>query len=335
MNPQPARMQRHRARPYKCIIKQACFITIILTAFFVASSNTSAGSVCEIEETQTFTPQNKRVYFASGSTAKARFISFRSPLHVNTDGAPTSYHPFDLTGNARAINNIANAISIVDETNGRRLAYKDTIRTFEQFRDADWTAPRGYSIHWQSVLAASKEGSRTIPCIFKTGAYAGYFGSLTSLKNGVRGARAGECEAGNQIDERFVPALVIPGGDNPLRRFGAKLGDLVVAYNPGNGSEEVAVIGDSGPYENLGEGSVALNMKLLEVVKQPSNFDDAKALDTGRQEIQVAIFPGSSSYALERPYSVDNINSRAISWLSQNGYGSVNDFVVLMSSCGK
>jgi hypothetical protein len=116
---------------------------------------------------------------------------------------------------------------------------------------------------WQNVLAARTEGSRKVPCVFTSGEYKGYFGSLTALKNNLSGAAAGECGAANQLDERSVPALVIAGGSNPLKNFGVGTGDLLIAVNPSNGAVQVAVVGDSGPADNLGEGSVALNMSLL------------------------------------------------------------------------
>ena len=41
---------------------------------------------------------------------------------------------------------------------------------------------------------------------------------------------------------------------NPLLEFGAGVGDLLLAYNPRNGSTSVAVSGDIGPPGKLGEG---------------------------------------------------------------------------------
>ena len=160
-------------------------------------------------------------------------------------------------------------------------------------------------------------------------------GSLTSLKNGLSAEQAGECDAGNQLDERVIPALVIAGGNNPLKDFGAKLGDLVFAFNPSNGVGKAAVIGDVGPPDNLGEGSVALNMALLKVEKTPSNYNEAKTLDTGEQDIVVAIMPGTRSYKLERPYSDRNISSRVDSWIAEHGYRSIADLTDVMKVCVK
>ena len=60
------------------------------------------------------------------------------------------------------------------------------------------------------------------------GAFKGYFGSLTALKNGLTGDK-GECEINDQVNPIRVPALVLVGGENIVKNFGAKVGDLLVA----------------------------------------------------------------------------------------------------------
>jgi hypothetical protein len=186
---------------------------------------------------------------------------------------------------------------------------------------------------WQNVLAVRTERSRKIPCVFTAGEYEGYFGSLTSLKNNLSGTAAGECTVANQVDERYVPALVIAGGNNPLKHFGVSTGDLLVAINPSNGAVQAAVVGDSGPPDNLGEGSVALNMSLLKRTGQPANYSDAKALDTGSQEMIVAIIPKSAGYKLERPYSAYNITARVTDWLGSHGYETLQSFSTTAQAC--
>jgi hypothetical protein len=218
-----------------------------------------AQTACSIQQQEVFAPQRKTVARASrcGAPADAQFVLVQSKLRVNTDGAPNSYHPDDPKGQTKAINNIANGISV--RRNGKAVSYAETIRVFEDFRDHNWTVPAGYQMTWENVLAARKEESRKVPCVFTSGEYQGYFGSLTALKNNLSGAGAGECSAANQLDERYVPALVIAGGSNPLKHFGVSTGDLLIAINPSNGAVQAAVVGDSGPPDNLGEGSVALS----------------------------------------------------------------------------
>ena len=92
--------------------------------------------------------------------------------------------------------------------------------------------------------------------------FKGYFGSLTALKNGLTGNK-GECDLNDQVNPMAVPALVLVGGNSVVRQFGARVGDLLVAYNPATQRFSSAIVGDTGPADNLGEGSVLLNMKLL------------------------------------------------------------------------
>ncbi len=161
----------------------------------------------------------------------------------------------------------------------------------------------------------------------------GYFGSLTALKNGLSSANAGECEVTNQLDERFIPALVIAGGHNPLKNFKVAIGDLLVVMNPATGVIIAAVVGDSGPPENLGEGSVALNMALLQRTRKPTNYNEVKKLDTGSQQMFVAIVPGSTLYKRELPYTPENIDRRFADWLTEHQYRSLSDFAGLMKEC--
>lgn len=307
---------------------------LVLALVLTASNGAQAQDACQIQKRSVFQPQRKTVVLAMrpGGGSSAQFVLFQSKLRVNTDGAPNSYHPDDLKGAQKAINNIANGVSIRDRA-GRTLGYAETLRVFGQFRDNDWRAPDGYRITWGNVIAARQVQKRTIPCIFQSGDYKGYFGSLTRLQNGLPANQVGECEVANQLDERFVPALVMADGQNPLRDFGVKVGDLVVALNPGNRVVKAAVVGDTGPEDNLGEGSVALNMALLQRQQQPKTYDEAKTLDTGSQEIVVAIVPGSKQYKLQRPYGAQNIEARVSAWLADQGYGSTEDFAKTMRAC--
>lgn len=292
-----------------------------------------AQTACIVDQQEVFAPQKTIVALASrsGASADSRLVIFRTKLRVNTDGAPNSYHPDDPQGHVKAINNIANGITVMQ--GGVPVPYAETIRIFKEFRDHNWTVPTGYEIKWDNVLAARKEKSRKIPCIFTSGEYKGYFGSLTSLKNKRSGASAGECAVADQLDERYVPALVIPKGLNPLKDFGVSIGDLLLAVNPYNGAIRAAVVGDEGPEDNLGEGSVALNMSLLMNAREPKTYSEAKTLDTGSQEMVIAIVPNSARYKLQLPYGADNIAARVEAWLSSHEWGTLQDFSRIIQDC--
>jgi len=278
-----------------------------------------------------FTPQNKTVLLVGKSDADHnKIVLFQTRLRINTDGAPNSYHPVDLKGNVKAINNICNAISVRLVSTGAKQPCAKAIEVFKNFRDHDWTVPNGFKITWNKVIATRIEGARKIPCVFRAGENKGYLGSLTSLQNDLPQSARNECEANNQLDQRFIPALVLVGGTSPVSEFGAGVGDLLVALNPRTGVVSAAIVGDTGPEDNLGEGSVALNMTLLGVSRQPANYDEAKMLDTGSQEILVAIIPRSRLFQTKKPYTKDNIQERIRNWQSAAGFDSPEKFVELM-----
>lgn len=310
---------------------------LCLAILMALSSAAPIYGQCRVIRQGVFTPQNKRVRLVArpGDAGGAhRVIFFRTSLRVNTDGAPNSYHPHDLTGSVRAINNICNGVSVT--RNGVRLGCARARRVFEQFRDNNFSEPAGHSIRWQNVIAATTDGSgRTIPCVFRSGDFAGYFGSLTSLKNGLTEEAAGECGRLNQLDQRIIPAFVLPGGRNVVRNFGAGVGDLLVAFNPLNNVVSMAVVGDVGPADKLGEGSVGLNMALLGRTEQPTTYREALGLDTGNREMLIAIIPNSRAFNPRRPFTNENIAARVEEWLNQVGFGSREAFVDFMKSCNR
>lgn len=287
---------------------------------------------CRVIESRTFVPQNKRVRLVSRPDGGGRAVFFRTSLRVNTDGAPNSYHPNDLRGAQLAINNICNGVAVT--RNGVRLGCQGIRQAFAQFRDGDWRVPPGHTISWQSVIAARTENGRTIPCVFREGEYKGYLGSLTSLKNELTGEAAGECGVNNQLDQRIIPAFVMPGGTaNPLRHFGARVGDLLLAFNPQNGVAVAAIVGDVGPRDKLGEGSVGMNMALLGRTGQPKTYAEALGLDTGGREMLIAIIPGSRGHSPRRPFTRENVASRLEDLLTQSGFAGRPGFVEFMKAC--
>jgi hypothetical protein len=155
------------------------------------------------------------------------------------------------------------------------------------------------------------------------------------LKNDLTGAEAGECGYKNQLDQRTIPAFVLPGGQNAVTAFGAVVGDLAVIYNPQNNNLSLAIIGDSGPADKLGEGSVGLNMALLGKSQQPATYAEALRLDTGNKEMLVAVIPNSKNFNLEKPFSKENIAERVRFWMRQSGFISPENFADFMKDCNR
>ena len=289
----------------------------------------AAAPNCTKIQDKPFANETVRLGRAAGLDGAANFAVFKAPLAVNTDGAPTSYHPDDYTGIVKAINHLDNAI-VIRATSGKKMRLSERRAVFDQWRKSpQWQVPTGYSITWKNVIAKDPQG---YPCIFKQ-ENAGYFGSLTALNNGLSGQEAGECMVRNQLDQRIIPAIVLRGKDNPLHGYGAKKGDLVLVTNPANGVVVSAVIGDAGNGDRIGEGSIALNMALLGLLAQPASYAEAVKFDTGTRAMIVAVLPASAGYKRERPHTAANIRQRVAQWSMERGYGGVDKLAAAASAC--
>ena len=288
-----------------------------------------------VSQTGHFAPQNKKVLLLKATASPKQIILFQTKLRVNTDGSPLSYHPQDPRGKDKALNNICNAIVVQKGADAANLCFtnfSEVIGVFERFRDAHYqTLPSGYRITWANVLATRKDAGKEVPCVFKTGGFQGYFGSLTALKNGVIGDR-GECEINDQVNPLTVPALVLVGGQNVVRNFGAKVGDLLVAYHPTTQRFSAAIIGDVGPKDNLGEGSVCLNMNLLGVTVPPKNKAETFKLSIENAQVLVAIIPASRAFQESKPYTADNIHQRVMAWQQEAGFATPEKFIAMLKS---
>lgn len=283
-----------------------------------------------------FEPQQKKVFLLQDTLTDKKIIVFKTKIQVNTDGTPISYHPYDLHGETKAINTIGNAIAVRKKGSSKNLCldkntYKEAVNVFAAYRDSNFeTIPEGYEITWKNVLAAERVGGIDKPCILKTGPYAGYFGSLTSLRNGLT-TNKGACDCNDQVNPLEVPGLVLAGGNNTVREFGARVGDLVIAYNPANDSLVYAIVNDQGPAHNLGEGSVLLNMALLGLTEFPKNRKDTYKL-VPKNEITIAIIPQSTNYERVRPYTAANVRKRVVDWLESTDIHTKEDFKRLAGS---
>ena len=169
----------------------AVFVMVSCASLFVEAQDYT------VSRTGTFAPQKKKVLLLQNSAGQKPIILFQTTLRVNTDGSPISYHPQDLRGRDKALNNICNAVVVKKTGSAANLCRTDfgaAIGVFEKFRDTKYqTVPDGFQITWANVLAATKSQGRDVPCVFTSGPFQGYFGSLTALKNGLT-ADEGECD---------------------------------------------------------------------------------------------------------------------------------------------
>lgn len=305
--------------------------TLLVCALLVSAQN------YHVSQTGIFVPQHKKVLLLKEPTGQKNIILFRTTLRVNTDGSPLSYHPQDPRGKDKALNNICNAITVkkgISETNLCFTSFGQAIGVFEKFRDSNYqTVPQGFRITWENVLSTVQENGKKVPCVFKTGVHQGYFGSLTALKNDLTGDK-GECEVDNQVNPLTVPALVLVGGTNVVKTFGARVGDLLVAFNPKTQLISSAIIGDTGPRDNLGEGSILLNMRLLGTTTPPINKAETFKLSIENTQVLVAIIPASRLFQVDgnKPYTAENIDSRVKNWQASAGFATPEKFLDLMKS---
>lgn len=224
-------------------------------------------------------------------------LLFIDRLNVNTDGTRRSYSVDDFWGERVALNNLCNAMS--DGCAGLDNAALKARRELTQRAAAEgWPVP---------LLAQTKIAAAIIP--FKAGkpcpAVNGFLVSATALH---KPQVADACDITNYADALVTPAIVLP--KNPAQgvlsgfaQRGAKVGDLVVALLRDQPEPVFAVVGDTGPAGELGEGSVALNGRLLGKTAEPVNYQElrGKGVFKGKAWVTpptvVIVFPGTRNTA--------------------------------------
>lgn len=210
---------------------------------FLSGLSTAAAADCKLPKEFTF-PHAEigtvQVFRDAGSKA----IAFASQMQVNTDGAPDSYHPDD-TG----ITHICNGVSV-----GPACAWKASC--LPEFRQAKAEHFRGPTKICFFAMATDSHG---LPIIQgNADPKPGYFVSTTALHQPGENIRTPQA----QLDSNTVSFAVIPGTWQTSGKPGPRLGDFGVAYRRSNGKSAFFVIGDTGPRNKLGEGSVALHQAL-------------------------------------------------------------------------
>jgi hypothetical protein len=142
---------------------------------------------------------------------------------------------------------------------------------------------------------------------------AGYFISATTLSSKEAGTND-QCTAFSFIDAEHVPFFVLPAG-----RLGqAGVGDVVVGYLRVDGHERLAfgIAADTGPFDQLGEGSVAFNQRLIgksDIVMNAKGVYgvdiDLKARAYGKEKsaAMAVLVLGGTRHLLKGDYSPGNV----------------------------
>ncbi|QYF92270.1 hypothetical protein KY495_16090 [Massilia sp. PAMC28688] len=287
-------------------------IFVSCTALLAAVCSSAIAVECAMSEAFKQPDSNARKQLTSvWQDSDASSLLFVESLNVNTDGTRRSYKVDDFWGEKEAFNNLCNAMS--DACRGLKTEAEQRGRRIITQTAAANGWPR-------DQLALTKISSSIIP--FRDGKPCppkdGYLISATSLHNPeVQDV----CDIDRYVDALVTPALVLPKppkGKN-LSRFGklnAKIGDLVVAMVPGSLQPVFAVVGDHGPADALGEGSIALNGQLLGKTALPVNYREIRGRAPYRGQgwtvpkSIVLIFPGTRDQ--NAPYlTPERINAAA------------------------
>ena len=122
--------------------------------------------------------------------------------------------------------------------------------------------------------------------------FPGYYVSATALADRSKPVN----DPTRYVDASRIPFVVLPGG--MARQLGARPGDFAVVFNQRNGKSSYAIFGDVGPYDRIGEGSVALAENLG--IRSDARNGGA------RRGILYLVFPGSGN---GRPRTIEEINT--------------------------
>ena len=279
-------------------LKNTCRTIVLNCLFLVLPGLTAQAADCGMAQAFKQPDGNAKTGFTSvWSDRDGKALFFIEALNVNTDGTRRSYSVDDFWGEEKALNNLCNAMSDAcagldkDGLRQRRLL---TQKAFANGWPADLTAQTKIS----PAIIPFKGGKPCPPVD-------GFLVSATALhKPNVADA----CDIGNYADALVTPALVLPKNPakNTLSEFAkrhAKVGDLAVALVPGSSAPVFAVVGDTGPAKVLGEGSVALNGKLLGKSAPPTNYQEVRGKGAFKgkawtvPQAMVLIFPASGDSA--------------------------------------
>lgn len=122
--------------------------------------------------------------------------------------------------------------------------------------------------------------------------FPGYYVSSTALADRSKAVN----DPARYVDASRIPFVVLPGG--MARQLGAHPGDFAAVFNPRNGKFSYAIFGDVGPYDRIGEGSMALAEDLG--IRSDARNGGA------RRGILYLVFPGSGN---GRPRTIEEINA--------------------------
>ena len=239
-------------------------------------------------------------------------LMFRSDYAVNTDGAPTSYHPDDPWGSSGlAINTVCNGVDIAAPEEVDYSQCKKLIDYFAQARDAGWTGADSPIVNFYGIATKSDTGEgRHQPCINDDPAYKGYFVSTTSQ---LADPSRGRCDQGRYLNSLDLPFIIRPRGAN-FSGNGVDVGDLALVMDPASGRQTFAIVGDIGPSWGLGEGSVYVSRALTGKATNPKTRKEVYGY--GARNVLTLVFTGAP---MKPPYTPERIEAAGKAALERFG----------------
>ena len=244
------------------------------------------------------------------SDPQAKSLMFIDRLNVNTDGTRRSYSVSDFWGEQTALNNLCNAMS--DACAGLDQEGLRQRRMLTQAAAAaGWPAAQFAQTRISPSIIPLRGGKPCPPVD-------GFLVSATALH---KAQVSDVCDIGNYADALTLPAIVLPkdpakNHPSAFRQRNARVGDLVVALRRDQMQPVFAVVGDTGPSGELGEGSVALNGKLLGKIATPVNYLELRGKGKFKGQAWtvpptlVLVFPGTRNDA-DPWMTPDRINAAA------------------------
>lgn len=252
---------------------------------------------------------------------KRQAVFARRVFHVNTDGAPNSYHSKTIGADDRALgalNLICNAVVSIHPVGGwfswlpwaakprpLRCYGERGIKVdpayaaaYEKIRANDWKPTDGHRITFNWDILGKQPSTPgwlgrwfavEKPCVDVNG----FFTSMTKL---VGKPAKDSCDQSAYIDANEIPAFVLPKhwfaswkSASTGRWASFKDGDVMVAHRPAAGSQPESwvygIVGDAGPIGRLGEATVAMNWMIKgqqgQIRDKVRTYLDVLKLDTG------------------------------------------------------
>jgi hypothetical protein len=267
-------------------------------------------------------------------------------LTVDADGSARSYHPDDPFGTgicdgsktkACALDELPNAgirlfqgAEQIDPQNRKSfetswsdawsVISKRTVKALDN--KADSRIPKDFALYYfkdkdltvvfKTQIIPFANGS---PCVRpSTAEDPGYFVAATSFTTSKVSPET-VCQPSHYLDASKIPFVVLPGDSIGKMR----VGDIAIGIAQSDTDERVVfgIIGDTGPFQKIAEGSIAFNSKLLGRQTPLKNSSEQKFIDIDLDDVPSAranikamgiLILGGTSLKLAGDYSAKNID---------------------------